>query len=196
MATIIPVTGSLVVFRYSLAGDLEPMVTTLGLQEAAGFNGPLCVAQLLEATQTTGGIGVGAGIIAPYSFEGVTVYHQTASGFTVFEGNEPALGTAAGSAIPSNCAVLINKVTAQGGRRHRGRFYFPPVHVAESNVDARGQINSVSFLTSLFNEFYDRLIASSEIPPPVVFHSDGSAGTLITAFSPDSVIATQRKRMR
>lgn len=196
MSTIVPLTGSVAVFRWGLAGDLDPMVSTLGLQEAVGFNGNLCAQALLEHTVTLPGPGNGGSMIVGYSFLGVTVYHQTASGFTVFEANEVAVGEQAGDALPSNCAIILRKVTQAGGRRGRGRMFLPPAYVDHTNVDARGQLNSVAFLNNMFGDWFDLILADPEIPPPVVFHDDGSPGTVITSVTVDPTLGTQRTRMR
>lgn len=196
MSTIIPVGGAVAILRFSLLGDLEPMITTIGLQEAQLPDGEAMADELYEIVTSPGGIATDEGIIVGYTFLGTTIMIQTPGGFSSYEHNGPQIGTQAGSVVPSNCALLVHKNSNTGGRRGNGRMYFPPYNFTEANVDARGQLNSLSFLQPQFNEFFARLIAAVELPPPVIYHDDGSPGTIITGFTIDPVIGTQRGRMR
>lgn len=196
MATIIPLDGTLAVFRFSLVGDLQPMVITLGLAETAGYDGTLVVQALYQAAVAVGRPFNPAAVMTPYAIEGVTCYHQTPAGFVVHEHNEHLQGTSPGNPVPSNCALLVKKVTAFGGRKNRGRMYVPPMNFTDTNVDNHGVMNDQPGLQANWNAFYVAITTDPEIPEPVVYHSDGSPGTPITSFVVDDQIATQRTRMR
>lgn len=107
-------------------------------------------------------------------------------------------GTAAGACIPPNTAVLVGKTTDFGGRRGRGRMYFPCV--AESNVEDDGTLAS-AFLTSTqtrFGAFRNELV--SVLLPPFLLHSEGDSSIPapyeINGFVVSSKVATQRRRLR
>ena len=112
---------------------------------------------------------------------------------TVTGGN--ALGT---SSLPPNCAVLIHKSTARGGRRGRGRMYLPWT-VAEANVDETGVIGAtqVTQHNAAVSAWQSALSAGSN--PLVLLHSPGKtaqpAPDPVTSMACDRLIATQRRRL-
>lgn len=131
---------------------------------------------------------------------------------TLIVDGEPVLGayldTVAGSGsdndVPVNCAVLISKQTAAGGRRNRGRMFVPPIFSA-LETDTNGALINVgtSFLDANMAELLEHcdndevdllLLHSSSVPPP----ADPIAvpGTKITGFSTSGTLATQRRRLR
>lgn len=99
---------------------------------------------------------------------------------------------------PSNCAVLVHKRTARGGRRGRGRMYIP-WFVNESSIDEAGLITSstVTILQSIMNDFLAKLTAQNV--PMVVLHDPGKtvqgAPNAVVALTPDKIIGTQRRRL-
>lgn len=106
-------------------------------------------------------------------------------------------GTNMAGAPPTNCAVLMNKQTNVGGRRNRGRAFLPPVKPGEADIDPAGVISGTQ-LTAL-QTAYDGAFAALPVynMTPVLFH--GSAPftpTPITGFAIQSIIATQRRRLR
>jgi hypothetical protein len=137
-------------------------------------------------------------MIDDWSFEGVSVAQGTSTGDIIGQHLQHADGTVSDSVPPSNCAVLIKKNTASGGRRYRGRLFLPPIFLNEGAVDPAGNIAG-SPLTSMqnqWNSFYDDLIAGDWVP--TLFHQGAGAPspTAITSFTVQSLIGTQRRRMR
>jgi hypothetical protein len=113
-------------------------------------------------------------------------------------GSQPIVvqGTFGSGSMPPNCCVLMNKNTASGGRKNRGRMYVPPVNILETQVTALGTIPSANqtAITTLFNVAIGDMIAAGL--PPVLLHSEPGAPTPITNIACTSVIATQRRRLR
>lgn len=108
-------------------------------------------------------------------------------------------GTFSEALLPQNCAVLIHKITAKGGRRHRGRSYHP--FLAEGAADTVGIIGSGtrSGLSGRFNSWLDAQAAADL--PLCVLHTVPKTGTIslpdaIVTCLVDGVIATQRRRLR
>lgn len=106
-------------------------------------------------------------------------------------------GDAGGVSVPPNCAVLIQKVTALGGRAGRGRMYMPGF--PESLVDSSGALDTSfeSTIQGVWTAFLGQL-NSSDLEP-VLLHAEGSPITLPTpiielVIAPQ--IATQRRRLR
>nr|CRY97734.1 hypothetical protein [uncultured prokaryote] len=132
--------------------------------------------------------------VAP--FENITSF--TASGET---------GDGSTGRLPQNCALLVAKRTALGGRRNRGRFFVPNVLTdgAVDNVGVIGQptvdaFQAVAdqFLGDLADEDYEGYAISL---PMVILHNEASSGTTpspttVNKLTVDGRISTQRRRLR
>jgi hypothetical protein len=197
MALIIPPGYAQAVLKWQLTGDPELMVSTIGY-DVSGAGGDFnAFADGLAATYYAA-FGA-AGRLSVYTFKGVTLYvGQDGTPPTVYESIVTgAAGTNAGNPPPSNCAMLMRKLTALGGRRGRGRSYLPPFALAETDVTATGAITE-AVRSGIESNLTGWLVTSRE---PVLLHSDGGltpapAPTPITSIKLDSIIATQRQRMR
>jgi hypothetical protein len=114
------------------------------------------------------------------------------------EGNGFGSGGISLTALPPNCAVLVHKRTARGGRRGRGRFFLPWC-VGETNVEENGSIQSsqVTTLQNAMNTFRAALV--TEAVPMYLLHGPGQtpvgAPDQVTSLAVDSVIGTQRRRL-
>lgn len=101
--------------------------------------------------------------------------------------------------LPPNSACIVRKVTALGGRQGRGRFFFPCLWFDEDQVNQAGviQAGQVSGLQSYLDEWYDHIttVVGYTI---VLFHDDAglTTPTEVDSFQAESVIATQRRRLR
>lgn len=107
------------------------------------------------------------------------------------------LGTGAGDGAPPNTAILVRKVTPQGGRAGRGRFYFPGV----SELDAQGGGNLDPEERSNLQDVLDDVLEKHSVAeiPWVLLHGAGSPisiPTVITSLQVDGRLATQRRRLR
>lgn len=106
-------------------------------------------------------------------------------------------GTATGSPVPPNVAVLVRKVTILGGRQGRGRMYIPGF--TEADVDGSGNMTGpyLAVVQGHAQATFDEFVTQGLFP--VLFH-DGAgpvvAPTTITAFQVDGKVATQRRRLR
>lgn len=112
--------------------------------------------------------------------------------------------------LPQNCALLVHKRTATGGRRGRGRIYMPWVN--EQNVDANGVIATTQLATyqTAWSGILTDLNAldtgtagdfGDTFAHMFVLHSpkggvSGGPPSQVTALQCDSTIATQRRRLR
>lgn len=103
-------------------------------------------------------------------------------------------GLQASAALAPNVSILVQKQTALGGRKHRGRFFMPGA--PEEEVSSGGELTG-SYLNDAQNTwdaFLGLLIAGPYIP--VVLHNDPTAPTPITSLAVSSTAATQRRRLR
>lgn len=99
-------------------------------------------------------------------------------------------GAGGGAAV----SVLMSKLTGLGGRRGRGRAFWPGV--PEAQVDQGGLLASGTVATWLseLEDFYDKVL--TELITPVLLHSDAGAPTPQTGIAVSGVVATQRRRQR
>jgi hypothetical protein len=102
--------------------------------------------------------------------------------------------------LPPNCALLVRKTTAFGGRRNRGRAYIPGLSLKPSTSPA-GMIDGAA-VTALQSDANDWWAAAANVGPPevsglVLLHSESPfTPTPITGLDVQDKIATQRRRLR
>lgn len=106
-------------------------------------------------------------------------------------------GTFGENALPPNTSILARKVTAAGGRAGRGRMYLPGFR--EDQVGPTGQISgaTASDIADTLDAWQAALIVLDLVP--VVLHganSPLSTPTPIIGWEVDTVVATQRRRLR
>lgn len=107
-------------------------------------------------------------------------------------------GGSVSQALPPNCAVLVHKTSARGGRRGRGRIYLPWV-ANESVVDEAGILApaNVTTLQTAMTAWKVALATSGN--PMVLLHDPGKtsipAPDPVTSLLVDRLIATQRRRL-
>lgn len=109
----------------------------------------------------------------------------------------PTPYTGAPTALPPNCALLVRKITASGGRRGRGRFYLPGV--IEAYADGAGLIDSgtIAILQTNAGTMLSNLLLDADIAQVVLLHSTAPfTPTVITNFVVQNRLATQRRRLR
>lgn len=183
-------------FSFITTGDNEPMYTHLAYGVAA--------------TVTQAAIDAGfADFITQFkprfpavvTLTGGHFLEQTTAGIRRWDASvTPAVGTNGGASLPNNCATLVKKSTTLGGRRNRGRMYFPcPV---EGEVDGAGTI-TIGAIGS-WNTVLLRLLpgggthtAFGVLGDAVVLHDSGSqTPTEVSDLGCQTKIATQRRRMR
>lgn len=106
-------------------------------------------------------------------------------------------GVAAPAVAAANLAIIIQKVTAVGGRKNKGRLFMPAGFIPET------QVNSAGVLLPLFaaargtewNTMLGEMITNGYSAQ--LYHTDpADEPTQITGFVALSLCGTQRRRMR
>jgi len=138
-----------------------------------------------------------ANMSTDWSFLGVQVTEMTDTGELSGQYMNTVTGTSALPALPPNCAVLINKSTAAGGRRNRGRMFVPPVFPSEGNFSAAGQINSTQLaqLQTWWDGLYGDLNALG-LGMVVLHQNPPYTPTIVGSLEVNALLATQRRRLR
>jgi hypothetical protein len=106
------------------------------------------------------------------------------------------------SLLPQNSAFMVRKNTGFGGRRNKGRFFYPGV--AEGAADNIGQLSSgvVTGWNTALATYLSSCNAVAGVDTLVLLHSGAPIGgtfyaaTPITSMTIDGVISTQRRRLR
>jgi hypothetical protein len=103
-------------------------------------------------------------------------------------------GTGGSPSVSPQVAYLIEKRTALGGRRNRGRMYLPGP--TEGTVDGRGNVTSarVNDLQVAIDGFLADLGAADMTMR--ILHADGGTPTQVTAGVAKALVATQRRRLK
>lgn len=195
MALVIPNGYGMAVYRFTLAGDSEEMLTTIGIDMVSYADGEAAIAGLHADFVAAW---PAANILLGYTFLGIRFLEGQASGPpVVWEGTQaPVVGTNAGPALPPNCAFLVRKRTGLAGRQHRGRMYLPAcLGVGEDSVPSTGVMLEAQRVV-----LQGRVNTGFATGDKVILHDSLSPGalspTLITSLHLDHRLATQRRRLR
>lgn len=121
------------------------------------------------------------------------------------DGGDPILltstttGTGSNSSdfLPQNTAVLLQKRSAFGGRKNRGRMFMPiATETTVSEVGAITPAQQASY-QNIANEWltgYNNDVTG--FGQMVILHNDATTPTPVTALTVSGLIATQRRRLR
>lgn len=103
-------------------------------------------------------------------------------------------GTAAGEGLAPNSSLLVTKNTAFGGRKGRGRMYWPGIQ--DGTIDDYGNVTAASFNT--YQTKFSAWLAShvgSNIPLVVLHGSNPPLPYLVTSLAVQNLMGTQRRRL-
>lgn len=182
-------------WAFTVSGDPEPMLISLGIDLAAGEGASqanadaICNAPLAEFA---------ACISSGYTVRGSHVIFGNDGGDIRIDAvTVNVAGGRTANALPQNCAFLCRKLTASGGRRGRGRFYMPGV--AEADVGNIGDVLSgmQTVLATNLPLVLSDLVGLAQVDNVVLLHqSVPFTPNVITSLTADVRIATQRRRLR
>lgn len=204
MAIVIPQGYAKILHSLTLAGDAERMAVTYGVSVDPGVT----VADVgdLAAECAQAFIDNALDLIS-------NQYSVTETVATVQLGvvgvDDPVIGTSAasgtgaqvGDPVPQNTAFLVHKRTATGGRGGRGRMYLPGV--PEAQVNHVGALTGAAVTAGNLNLEQFRLDVNfaPTVTSMVLLHNSPGAYAAalphpITALTLDTIVSTQRRRLR
>jgi len=212
MALFIPPGFSQAQLLFEFSEEPQPAMTTVGLGTAL-FNGTEAgQAQKLKDSWVAHMLARQSNVLR---FKGVTVRVGQAGGEpTIHTVVANSLGTNVAAMVPRNSAALVQKGTALGGRKHRGRMYLPGM-VEEAQTDQAGNMTAThrQAIQTAFDTF--RSASTDTGLTFVVLHSDEQITgynpntgkpvygpvtppppTPITSFVVATKVGTQRRRLR
>lgn len=195
MAVQIPNGTAYHSLRLEQTGDPDPMFTTLGTFWASGSESLTVHATAVADSFATEIVPF---MDAVFRFKGIRSLGRTTGG--TLEEAEVAydvVGTGTGGTLPPNCAALVKKTSASPGRANRGRFYVPGL-LSDDDVDSLGNIvnPTLSTLAAAFNDWFSALDLRTPTAQPAILHTGPGAATAVTSFALQTMIATQRRRLR
>jgi len=199
MGVLVPVGEGQARIRWKVVGQPRLMETTLGIRdlEDEPFSGsPDILAEQVGDSLIDATIGVATQISNQFTLVGVEVMIMTADGPLTGEYPMNIVGTATFQPPPINTAWIWRKNTATGGRRNRGRMYWPCARLGETAIDAAGTITPANVSAEQDDANAFRLALGGNGLKPVLQHSDGGPSTVVTSFAVENIVATQRRRMR
>lgn len=195
---IIPVNWANWIASYSFVGDSEPMITTMGVKVST-WGG--AYADGLEWISDLWCAALSASLSDEVEMNNYTLQVGQDGGDPISYGYAGGcVGAASSFPMWPNTAVLIQKRSASGGRRNRGRMYVPGLAL-RSLVTSAGVLDSAwqaDFQTNLDN-FRTAVNAGTGFEPTDlgVLHSEPpTAPAVITNLQVSSKVATQRRRLR
>lgn len=200
MGVVIPVGFAQVVAEITCVGKVSPLSITIGA-EATGVISASEVAEAYYDAFTELGSLFDSNPSDTwsnlYTFVGVHVTKMQASGPVLADFGTPITGLGPIATVPINGAILARKSTERGGRKGRGRWFLPPVWVPEGSIDQVGGIAApvLNLIQTRLQTFLSA--ASTSVALPVLLHQDElTPPDPITAITVQSLLATQRRRMR
>lgn len=177
-------------------GDNEPMVISLGFSWDGStpyqdiVNNAAAAWDTSDMQSTTCNVTALSKVVGKFGTigEGDLVVEST---------NGPFVGGSSSECLPSNCALLVKKLTGLGGRKNRGRFFYPDVRRPAVNMNGVIDSTNLATYTSAVSDWFTNLGDVTGLEDGYLFHSDDNdAPTELVQFAVQSRIATQRRRMR
>lgn len=130
----------------------------------------------------------------------------TATPIEVTAAGGATVGGNAGTMVPPNVALLVQKRTAFGGKKNRGRFYLP-FCIDTADCSENGTILSTlvtifqtecnTFLAQLATDNTPMVIANRTYNTPLPPHyvTAITTGPQVTSLNVENLVATQRRRL-
>jgi hypothetical protein len=195
----IPVGFANAHYRFSFAGSSHTFSFALAY-EATDVIDPIADAETLsEAFSGSPGYEMGS-IYNAWTFHGVHLVVGN-DGPDLIGDFDPALpGTGgSGSFNPPNTSMLVKKTTLFAGRKFRGRMYFPLISLVEADVDNVGNIDST--VRGVIQASVNDWLTQTSVTVPNfegfrLLHEGITPPTAIETFVVESMVATQRRRLR
>jgi hypothetical protein len=194
MTLAIPPGFAQAAYHFSLVGDPEEMVTTMGYEISNAGSAQTLANSLADGfTNTVFPVAI---MSDQATFKGVKLrVGQDGGPPVIVEAPRNVPGTSGQGYPTQNVAILFRKTTGLGGRRGRGRCYLPPFWVKESEVAPNGVMTTAQ--VDMLQGCADRWFA---LGSPVLLHEQGPVGTPpptpLTGIVADPSVATQRRRLR
>ena len=189
--------------KWRANGDSQEMISTIGFQKIGTGSAQDTAVEISNAWHLNWG---DASLASVWTFGGCDVAIGAPGGAEVGEYNVALQGSGNWSPLPTNCALLVTKITAQAGKGGRGRMFLPAGYLDEDMIDQNGFLSGPTLAGAgvKMNGFFEFAGSgtSDNVGAWLLFHNTeaanvgGSLADPITSLSVQAQIATQRQRMR
>lgn len=196
MPLVVPPGFGLASFIHTGAVGTQPYVCTLGIDFDAGVISAQDAANRCFIAWSTN---LGPEISSQLTLDRVSLFvgDDGPSG-SVDSDLSPVAMSRAGTYPPTSLSAIVRKVTAEPGRRGRGRMFLPGA-VSESEVDQDGTVVAArrATLTTAMQDFGAGLVTGGGVNGGVVFHSTAPFDpTPIVNFAVSDLVGWIRGRIR
>lgn len=182
---------------WTFTGEAAPTgaAVTLGVNQDPGVT----ITQAVQAAENAWEDNLLAQQVSTITLDKIMVKYGPDQTGLASEQSSGSVGVLAGTAVPPNGALLVTKVTEQGGRRGNGRMFIPGL--LEGNVGPNGNLTAayVNAWAAALLGFHADLVAAG-LPPVILRGNPGVSPVIgpiaIQSFQPQATMATQRRRLR
>jgi hypothetical protein len=201
MALTIPIGFGQYRHEFSLVGDPEPMFCIFGWSSEEGTVDLQAVATGIHNAGKT----LQTALCVPtctLNRTTVTFVPTSVGVTTVAEAFSPQAGGNTGDGLTQNTCYLLKKSTATGGRRGRGRAFWPGVRADQVSDAGIVTAATVASYASNLLTYLNAVKAVAGVGDMVILHDNEVGASLTFAPSPvtqltmDSRVASQRRRLR
>ncbi len=198
MGIRVPAGFAEIIYRFTIAGDAEEMLTSWGIGNELNQNWTADHAsQLADVYGTTMRTRQSGDCV----FRGVYLRAGPDNEGPQFTADRNLPGTGTGVSLPPNNAALLQKRSNVGGRRNRGRNYIPGVPVADVNQAGVWGTGKQAVWQTAASNWLAETAARAFVSEVVIFHTTaagvpGLPPTVVESITVPTKIATQRRRMR
>lgn len=201
MSTTPPSGYGSIAWTMTLAGSTRAAVVTAGFRNVVATTA-LGARTALDVIWTGTGHAFDAALMdAQWSLTGVYVLLNTAGVLTSDTAALSVVGTVSGQVMPPNCSMVIQRRTVLAGRQYRGHISMPLHSVDSGDVSDAGVIDAG--VVSSWQTKYTAILAAMVTAnlPMYLLHGPDKLGvtpvpTQVSSLSVDSMIGTQRRRLR
>lgn len=179
-------------------GDSEPMLTTIGCSSTGLPGGASDIANTFVTSWEDNLAGL-------FSVDSALDHVEVAAGpssapIRADSTNGPVAGTASSGIVLPNTSVLVRKQTGLGGRKGRGRMYWPCFGQVQ-NMTGNGLLvgGFMGTIQGAFDDWAAQIVDSTgpgAVGELYLFHAEEEAPTQIEAMIVQQRLATQRRRLR
>lgn len=187
---VIPVGYAQITYEFGGTALPSGAAMTMGCAIDGSFSGPTAAAAARTALMAN----LGAYISSNVTLLSTTIKVGPTETGPFFTDSTSVAGTGSATTVPPNVAVLVNKVTASGGRKGRGRMFVPGIPEQDVNPNGTYATGVAAAWNTKLEDYRDDLIFAELIP--VVLHNDATPPTAITALVLAPLVGTIKQRLR
>jgi hypothetical protein len=185
--------------EFTVPGDAGPAIVTFGVGEGTIVTPQAAALNVITAWNNASSL---QGRMASTTIL-TSVYALWNDGGVFKSHDEPtniAGAVATGSQESPQVAVLIRKNTGFAGRSQRGRNYWPGIREADVEISGNLVVGTRTAWQDAATFFLAQFSGGGlAVTDMVLLHDSGSptsGATLVTSYTVDSKVATQRRRLR